>query len=251
MLIEVQKFEGDASLTRTDFFFTGDDHTFNNTLFQQMTNLAYIGGDKTKVANYIYSPSVVAQHQFNRYQDSLNTNPNFFFGPKAIILYGAASFLYELFPSLGPAGTPSLLDMANFFGTSNPDANGQVHFTNTEQVPFNPNPSGPFWLARVDPYNLTALVEQVIVLYTAHPVLFGGNNGVDNFDALNFGQSISNGQLTTNPSDLLCLFYQIATDNVPDSLSGVLSLPSSVLSFITGKLNPIFANSGCTLVNVT
>ena len=70
-----------------------------------------------------------------------------------------------------------------------------------------------------------------------------------NFDALNFGQSISNGKLTTDPAALLCLLYQLATDNVPDSLSGVLDLPSSVLSFITGKLNPIFANSGCTLVN--
>ena len=245
-----QKFEGDASLSRTDFFFTGDDHTFNNTLFQQITNLAYIGGDKSSVSNYVFSPSVVAQHQFNRYQDSLNTNPNFFFGPKAIILYGAASFLYEAFPSHGPDGSPTLLDQAAFFGTSNPDANGQVHFANTEHVPVNPNPLGPGWFARTDPYNLTALVEQVVVLYTAHPVLFGGNAGVDNFDAINFGQSISNGKLTTDPAALLCLLYQIATDDVPDSLSSVLNLPSSVLSFMTGKLNPIFANSGCTLANV-
>jgi len=245
----MEKFEADASLTPTDFFFTGDDHSFNNSFFQQMTNLAYIGGDKTKTNNYIYSPSVVAQHQFNRYQDSLNTNPNFFIGPKAILLYGAATFLYELFPSHDPDGSPSLLDQAAFYGTSNPDTNGQVHFTTTEHVPINPT-GGPGWFARTNQYNLTALVEQVIVLYTAHSVLFGGNVGVGNFDALNLGQSITNGQLTTDPGDLLCLFYQIATDNVPDSLSSVLNLPASVLSFITGKLNSVFATSGCSLVNV-
>lgn len=132
-----------------------------------MTNLAYIGGDRTNVFSYVYSPSVVAQHRFNRYQDSLNTDPNFFFGPKAIPLYGAASFLYELFPSQAPDGNPSLLDMAAFYGTSDPDGNGQVHFTNTEHVPVNPNPTGPGWLARKDSYTITALVEQVLVLYTA------------------------------------------------------------------------------------
>ncbi|KAF6217672.1 hypothetical protein HO133_006774 [Letharia lupina] len=241
------KFEGDASLTRADFFF-GDDHTFNETYFAELTALAYKGGDKTDVINsYSFNQTVVAQHQFNRYQNSKATNPNFFFGPKAILLYGAASFLYELFPSHGPDGAPAFLDLGSFYGTTNPNANGNVVFNNTEHVPINPT-GGPGWFSRTNPYNISALVLQVVDLYTAHPVLFGGNVGVGNFDALNFG-AISNGQLSLNPQDVLCLLYQLATDDVPDSLSSLLTLPSEILNFTTSKLNPIFANSGCTLAS--
>ena len=190
----------------------------------------------------------MAQHQFNRYQNSKATNPNFFFGPKAVILYGAASFLYELFPSHGPDGPAGFIDIGAFYGTTNPDANGNVVFNNTEHIPINPT-GGPGWFARTDAYNLTALVAQVIKLYTAHPVLFGGNVGVGNFDALSWGSAISNGKLSLDEQDILCLLYQLVTDNVPDSISSVLTLPSEVLNFTTAKLNPIFANSGCTLVS--
>lgn len=241
------KFEGDASLTRADFFF-GNNYAFNDTYFAELTVLAYIGGPKTDIINsYSYSQSVVAQHQFNRYQNSVATNPNFFFGPKAILLYGAASFLYELFPSHGPDGLAVFLDIGSFYGTTNPDTNGNVVFNNTEHIPINPT-GGPGWFSRTDPYNLTALVVQVIDLYTAHPVLFGGNTGVGNFDALNFSVIVE-GKLSLNVQDVLCLIYQLVTDDVPDSLSSVLTLSSEVLLFVTVKLNPIFANSGCTLVN--
>ncbi|CAD6574458.1 MAG: hypothetical protein ASARMPREDX12_006596 [Alectoria sarmentosa] len=241
------KFEGDASLTRADFFF-GDDHTFNGTYFAQMTELAYNGGNKTDIINsYAYNQSVMAQHQFNRYQNSVATNPNFFFGPKAILLYGAASFVYELFPSHGPAGAPGFLDIGAFYGTSDPDENGDVVFENTEHIPINPT-GGPGWFSRTDAFNISGLVLQVVDLYTAHPVLFGGNVGVGNFDLLNFS-TITNGELSVNPQDVLCLLYQLVTDDAPDSLNSVESLPSEILDFATAKLNPIFANSGCTLAS--
>ena len=215
-----------------------------------MTALAYLGGDKTAVlTSYSFNQSVLAQHQFNRYQDSKATNPNFFFGPKAILLYGAASFLYELFPSHGIDGAPLFFDIGSFYGTTNPDANGVTSFNNTEHIPINPVAGQPGWFSRTNPYTIPELLVQVVDLYTAHPVLFGGNVGLNNFDALSFGTAISNGQLSTNPQDLLCLLYQLATDDIPDSLSTVLALPSQLLSFATSKLNPIFADSGCTLAS--
>ena len=215
-----------------------------------MTALAYKGGAKTDVfGSYSFDQSVVAQHQFNRYQDSKATNPNFFFGPKAVLLYGAASFLYELFPSHGPDGSPIFLDLGAFYGTTNPDVNGIVKFNNTEHIPVSPVRGGIGWFSRTNPYTIADLVPQIVALYTAHPVLFGGNVGVGNFDALNFGSSISNGKLSLNTQDVLCLLYQLATDDVPDSLSSVLTILSALLSFATSKLNPVFANSGCTLAS--
>ena len=215
-----------------------------------MTDLAYTGGPKTNtVTSYSFNPTVVAQHQFNRYQESKATNPNFFFGPKGILLYGAASFLYELFPSHGPDGAPAFLDMGSFYGTTNPDVNGIVSFNNTEHVPVNPDATGVQWFSRTNPYTIPDIVGQILTLYSAHPVLFGGNVGVGNFDALNFGSAISDGKLSPNTQDVLCLLYQLATDNVPDSLSSVLTLPNAILDFATSKLNTVFASSGCTLVS--
>ena len=217
-----------------------------------MTDLAYKGGPKNDVVNsYSYNQSVIAQHQFNRYQESKATNPNFFFGPKQAILYGAASFVYELFPSHGDAGPPSFINVGSFYGATNPDVNGIINFNNTEHIPVNPDPAGVQWFSRTDPYTIPDTVTQILALYTAHPVLFGGNVGVGNFDALSFGSAITNGKLSLNPQDILCLFYQLSTENVPDSLNSVLTLPSEVLNWTTSKLNPVFANSGCTLESPT
>ena len=215
-----------------------------------MTNLAYKGGPKTDIVNgYTYNRSVIAQHQFNRYQASKATNPNFFFGPKSILLYGAASFVYQLFPSHGIDGPPAYMDIGSFYGATNPDVNGIVGFQNTEQVPVNPNPTGVQWFSRTNPYTVAEILVETVALYGAYPVLFGGNVGVGNFDALSFGSAISNGKLSLNTQDLLCLLYQLATTAVPDSLSTVYTIPSEVLTFTTSKLNPIFANSGCTLAS--
>ena len=72
--------------------------------------------------------------------------------------------------------------------------------------------------------------------------------GKNNFDALgSFGTAVTNGKFSTNPKDIVCLLYQLATEDVPDSLSTVLELPVQVLNFAVGKLNPVFKNTGCPL----
>jgi unspecific peroxygenase len=78
-------------------------------------------------------------------------------------------------------------------------------------------------------------------------VLFGGNVGKGNFDALGSFGPISNGKLDATSANVLCLLYQFATGNVPSSLSGVLELPLQVVTNAAGKLNPVFTNSGCPL----
>ena len=183
----------------------------------------------------------LALYRYQRYQQSLAENKNFYFGPTSLLLFGAASFLYELFPSLGPAGSPDLTTMESFFGAS-PNSDGTYSFNNAEQIPAN-------WYNRASPYSLVDVAVEIVALYLEHPVLFGGNVGPGNFDALNFG-AIKNGNLTDISTDVvLCLIYQIATEKVPSSLSGVLNLPAEVVQWATGNLNPIFENYGCPLVD--
>ncbi|MCJ1478965.1 hypothetical protein MMC13_007649 [Lambiella insularis] len=221
------KFEGDTSLTRDDYFLTGDDHTFNGTLFGYMQNTCQGNFNRNNLALYRYQ----------RYQQSLAENGNFYFGPKALLLYGAASFLYELFPSLGPAGSPDLATMESFFGAVSNGNGGWNHVP--EQIP-------PNWYNRVSAYTNMDVATEIDALYLLHPVLFGGNVGVGNFDALtSFSNLISGGKLTGNAAAVQCLLYQLATENIPSSLSGVLSLPAEVITWAQGKLGPVFAGTGC------
>ena len=81
-------------------------------------------------------------------------------------------------------------------------------------------------------------------------MLFGGNAGVGNFDALGAfgGGAISGGSLTGGAAAVRCLLYQFATEDVPSSLSGVLTLPVEVVQWAAGKLDPVFVGSGCPVV---
>jgi hypothetical protein len=232
------KFESDTSLTRTDYFLNnGDDYTFNGTLFAEMKSFA------DRVSGGTYDRNSIAAYRSQRYDESVQTNPNFFFGPLSLLLFGAASFLYELFPSYGDKGVPDLATMKSFFGAveDNSAPGGWRHVP--EQIPEN-------WFSRVEPYTNLDVSTEILRLYTMYPKLFGGNIGVNNFDALQtpFG-IIADGKLpdAATAGDILCLLYQLATENVPSSLSTVTNITQGILDLTLGKLNPVFKNSGCAL----
>jgi hypothetical protein len=117
----------------------------------------------------------MALYRYQRYQQSLAENGNFYFGPLALLLFGASSFLYELMPS-GPSYTPNLPTISSFFGASK-NADGTYSF---EKIPDN-------WCNRVSPYTNNDVTLKVIAQYLEHPVLFGGVTGNGGFDLVNFG----------------------------------------------------------------
>lgn len=139
-------------------------------------------------------------------------------------------------------GSPDLPTMSSFFGAVSNGNGGWTHVG--ERIPAN-------WSNRVTPYTIQETSSEINAQYQQHPVLFGGNVGVNNFDALNTSVGvIRNGKLpsTATAADVECLLYLIATENVPSSVSGgVLTLPVQVVQYMTAKLNPVFKNSGCPL----
>ncbi|KAI8933979.1 hypothetical protein NX059_008752 [Plenodomus lindquistii] len=232
------KFEADSSLTRNDYFLAdGDNYSFNGSLFQSMKEVA----DRVSGGNF--DLNALGAYRGQRYDESLQTNGNFFFGPLSLLLYGAASFLYELFPSYGPEGVPDLATMKSFFGAVEDSSapGGWRHVP--EKIPDN-------WSNRRAPYTNTAVTTQILAMYVKNPKLFGGNVGTNNFDALStpFG-IISDGKLPegATASNLLCLLYQLGTGPVPSSLSTVTDIVGSLLNFGVAKLNPVFRNAGCPL----
>lgn len=217
------RFEGDTSLTRNDFFVgppPGNNFLFNATLFTRMSQVCKNNCDRDAMADYRYQ----------RYNESLKTNPNFYFGPKSLLLYGAASFLYELFPSLGDQGKPDQATMNSFFIP--------------ERLPNN-------WFSRVLPYTIPEVSQEITYQYNKHPVAFGGNTGKPNsFVGIGtFGPYISNNMFSGTPQGAACLLYQFATDNVPSSLNALSNTPLANRQWAAKKLNPIYSatNFGCPL----
>nr|AQA29370.1 hypothetical protein 77 [Fulvia fulva] len=220
------KFEADTSLTRNDYFtHNGDNFNFNGTLFGMMTETT--GG--------LYNLENLAQYRYERYQQSKVD-----FGPLSLLLFGAASFLYELMPS-GPDYIPDKATISSFFGAQD-NSDGTYSFNNMEKIPDN-------WTNRVDPYDLTKVGSEILKMYLLKPVPFGGNTAAGTFNVINFG-AIQNGTIDQavglDPKVGACLLYQLLTERVPSYLNGLITPSVDALSLIATKLSGTdFANLGC------
>jgi len=224
------KFEADSSLTRNDFFtHNHDNFNFNGTLFGMMT-------DTTKA---LYNRDNLALYRFQRYQQSKAENPNFYFGPFSLLLYGASSFLYELMPS-GPDYIPDYATISSFFGATK-NSDGTYSFNNMEKIPDN-------WTNRLEPYSLMDVGREIFAQYIEYPVLFGGNTGNGGFDFIADFGSIKDGKLIAQPTakQVGCLLYQLTTERVPSSLNTVVTPSVNALSWAASKLLPALGpNFGC------
>ncbi|KAH6661899.1 putative aromatic peroxygenase [Halenospora varia] len=223
------KFEADTSLTRNDFFLgQGDNFSFNGTLYKMMHDTT--GG--------LYNRDNLAKYRYQRYQQSLHDNPNFYFGPLSLLLFGASSFLYELMPSGTNGYKPDEATISSFFGAEK-QSDGSYKFNNKEKIPDN-------WTNRVTPYTNEDVTAEILAQYLEYPVLFGGATGNGGFDLINFG-SIKNGSLIATPgtSEASCLLYQLSTQSVPSYLNGVIAPTVEALSFIASKIGPQLKNLGC------
>ncbi|EHL00974.1 Cloroperoxidase [Glarea lozoyensis ATCC 20868] len=224
------KFEADTSLTRNDFFLgKGDNFSFNGTLYKMMQT--------TTGSNY--NRDNLAKYRYERYQQSLRDNPNFYFGPLSLLLFGASSFLYELMPSGTRNYAPDEYTISSFFGAER-QADGTYTFNNQEKIPDN-------WTNRVKPYTNNDVTAEILAQYLEYPVLFGGATGNGGFDLLNFGGSIQDGKLIATPGskELTCLLYQLATQSVPSYLNGVITPTVEAVGLVSTKIGGTLVNLGC------
>lgn len=61
-----------------------------------------------EVCNGNCNREALSKYRLMRWQQSEAENGNFFFSPGALLLYGAASFLYELMPTNGGIADPAV-----------------------------------------------------------------------------------------------------------------------------------------------
>ncbi|KIJ40725.1 hypothetical protein M422DRAFT_230090 [Sphaerobolus stellatus SS14] len=207
-------FEGDASTTRADAFF-GDNHSFNETLFQELVSFS----NKFGAGNY--NLTVGGQFRFQRIQDSIATNPQFsFISPRYFTAYAES-----VFPTI--------------FFVDGRVANGQLNMDVARG--FFQNMSMPAGFFRTNASaGLAAVAAGIGEVFAAHPIEPGANQG-----------AINTFTLDPNSADFsdICKLY---TDFVNITVKGLYPNPTGVLlNNLNTNLNFLFqplANDGCTQV---
>ncbi|KAI5198107.1 hypothetical protein E4T38_07712 [Aureobasidium subglaciale] len=230
------KFETDSSMTRNDYFTspTGDAYSVNATIFGYMND--YCDGD--------FTLGCMGPYMGSRYNNSKETNPNFFFGPLGLFAFGTATLPQESFASYGNAGTPSV-DTIQYFWAVNRSASGSstwIANPGHETIP-------PNWCNRPTALSFAEIFGETSQLYAeaGYPA-FGGNVGkTDAFVGLTFeAGGIENGILKDPSAEgIACLFQQVLMDTVPQSLSIVLTQDPIASAFAKTNLAGIFKSFGC------
>ncbi|KIJ30163.1 hypothetical protein M422DRAFT_187474 [Sphaerobolus stellatus SS14] len=147
-------FEGDASMTRADFFF-GDNHSFNQTLFNQFANFSNQFGDGN------YNLTTAEEYRFFRIQQSIAENPQFsFISPRFFTAYFESAFPLVFF-------------------VDGRQADGQLSVENATS--FFRDMQFPDDFHRADGSQTADLVNNAATaIFSAHPMQPGGNNGTVN-----------------------------------------------------------------------
>ncbi|KAK4664601.1 uncharacterized protein QC763_512205 [Podospora pseudopauciseta] len=225
------KMEIDASLTRNDFFAAGGDNfSFNTTLFKMFEQST--GG--------LFDVDRISKYRHERWHQCQAENPQFYFPILGLFQYGAASFLYELWPNGNEGYVPNLHNTATFFGAHRlPDGN---YLRVPERIPSN-------WVNREKPYFLLDIASEIFKMYTKNPVGFGGNAGGE-FIGINHPPYINDGALNANTTaqDVTCLLYQILSRPVPSTLNGIVTpLVEATEALLISLFGVEYNNLGCPL----
>ncbi|KAF5327645.1 hypothetical protein D9619_004131 [Psilocybe cf. subviscida] len=207
-------FEGDVSTTRADAFF-GDNHSFNETLFQELVSFS------NKFGGGFYNIATAREFRFQRIQDSIATNPQFsFISPRYYTAYAESVFPIVFFID-GRNSTLNLdLDVARGFFQD-----GRL-------------PDG-FFRANIST-TLNRVGGGIDAIFSAHPIEPGANNGSVNSYTLDPDSA--------DFSDFCKLYSDFVTKTVkglyPNAQGQLLTALNQNLDFFFGAI----ADQGCTQV---
>ncbi|KAL9940588.1 hypothetical protein V8E36_000076 [Tilletia maclaganii] len=202
--------EGDASLSRSDYYFGGRNSNFNPTLFKtfQSFNKKY-GKGKATVKS-------LAEYRFQRYQDSKASNPYFsFVFPRFFSSYGEAALVLNAFPSAAK----------NTTGVST-DADDLVAFFQNERFPDE-------WYRRAQPFGLEDFGTSLSAVLKAKPVQPGQNVGKGNF--VPYATNLTASTLT--PQNVVCSLYAFLVQSFAPAL--LRNLTDDVFNVVDALLGEV------------
>nr|XP_018909010.1 PREDICTED: aromatic peroxygenase-like [Bemisia tabaci] len=216
------KFETDASPTRTDLYLSGNPGPLNLTLLGQMIEFKNASESCLTYADLI-------EFRYQRLTDCIATNPWFFFSlPAAIAAAGTYSFQPRLFANATSeypeGGCVDVETLKAFYGVSEDGV-----YTG-ERIPDN-------WYRR--PYGREYTLPKYAMDYSAASMKYpaflstGGNNGtVNSFVGLDFADPINgvyNAKSLADSKTFSCYLYQLLQSL---SFSLVANVANEVLAFL-------------------
>ncbi|KAG9519681.1 Cloroperoxidase, partial [Aureobasidium melanogenum] len=230
--------ESDSSNTRDDLYVTGDASTMNMTLFLE----AYNSSDN----NGVLTMDDIGARAAKRFQESISTNPNFYYGPYTGMIARNAGYAFtgrilSNHTKENPMGGHLTKDVfASFYAVYK--ENGQlVYRKGHEQIPAN-------WYRRPIDYGLIELNLDLVAWFLKYPILasIGGNLGtVDSFAGLDF-EDITGGVLNATSlleeNNLVCFVLEIVKTFSPNSLSSLFKTLEAPLKLVTDAvLDPLLS----------
>jgi hypothetical protein len=232
--------EADSSNTRDDLYITGDASTMNMTLFMDVYNS--IDG--------ALSMEDIGDRAAQRLQESIATNPLFYYGPYTGLLVRNAGYAFtgrllsnhsEEHPFGGHLDKEVF---KSFFGVVQ-DKNGNLKYNKGEErIPSN-------WYRYNGEYTFVHLNLDLLAWIAKHPIIanMGGNLGeVNSFAGLDLGNitgGVLNAEALLQKNNLVCFALEIVKAFAPNSLSSLFSLLEKPLQLINNALLDPLLDLGC------
>ncbi|KAG9966458.1 Cloroperoxidase, partial [Aureobasidium melanogenum] len=229
--------ESDSSNTRDDLYVTGDASTMNMTLFLEAYNSSDDG---------VLTMDDIGARAAKRFQESISTNPNFYYGPYTGMIARNAGYAFtgrilSNHTKENPMGGHLTKDVfASFYAVY--EENGRlVYRKGHEQIPAN-------WYRRPIDYGLIELNLDLVAWFLKYPILasIGGNLGtVDSFAGLDL-EDITGGVLNATSlleeNNLVCFVLEIVKTFSPNSLSSLFKTLEVPLKLVTDAvLDPLLS----------
>ncbi|KAL9067670.1 MAG: hypothetical protein Q9161_006752 [Pseudevernia consocians] len=248
------KYESDASPTRGDYYlYNGDVSSVKIPKFQAL----YALQNNSAVPNYDL-PTLITHRKYT-FDNSLTTNPYFFYEPFAgvAVANAAHTFIPALMSNHSAEYPNGILDketLKSFFAITEA-ADGTLSWTpGYERIPDN-------WYRRplgaVNEYSPASFAQDLVQIAAVVPeaVSVGGNTGeVNTFTGVDLGNITGGVYQTsdlTNPTKFVCFFYQLTLAIVPDFLrsEALGSALAGALNLLQTQISPFVDPSCATIAN--
>lgn len=236
------KYEGDSSPTRGDLYEYGNDYELQVSQFQALWDLGK--------ADDSYDLSVLTTHRVNRFQQSIENNPYFFYGPFTgiVVTPAAYTFIYRYMSNKSEEFPEGYLNgdvLKSFFSITGEDGNFK-YTPGYERIPEN-------WYTRnvADPYGIPYLTLDTDAMGLAHPEFLvpGGNTGTTNsyvgLDPSNLTGGVFTLDNLAKGNNLACFAFQAGVQFLPDLLEGVYLDVTSAVSKANSAFNTVISSLNC------
>ncbi|KAF2769284.1 Cloroperoxidase [Teratosphaeria nubilosa] len=233
--------EADSSPTRDDLYVTNNAWTMNITRFREWHDMAD--------ANGVISFDTTAKFAAKRFNDSVATNPYFYYGPFTGLAARNAGYMFAArvlanHTNDGNTAVMTQETLKSFWAVTTSDDGSLTYTEGHERIP-------PNWYRRSGAYTIPEFALDLENIILQYPQLSstGGNTGtVNSFAGIN-PANILGGALNTadllEGNNLLCFALEVVRLASPNYLAKLYSILAVPLNLILDILKVPLLSLGC------